>query len=160
MGRVNPTFVTWRQFGGIAWICTIAGVIVGTPVYLAPMFSGFRSGEGLGNPWLAIPLFALMTLAVAIVAAGLFAIVGAVFASIVVLLIARYVAAPRTSASTIGLGVAAGALAGALHPLVILALIVGGLEASAPLDFGGLRLVAVVTMSGALAGGLVVHRYC
>ena len=72
----------------------------------------------------------------------------------------RQFATPIPSASTIGLGVVAGALAGAFHPLVIVVLIVGGLEASGPLDFGGLRLVAVVAMSGALAGGLVVRRYC
>jgi len=160
VSRVDPAFITWRQFGGIAWICTLAGVIVGTPIYLANLFSGVRWGEPLGTPWIAIPLFALYTLVVAFVTAGLFGIVGAVFASIVVLLIARYVAAPTPSTSTIGLGVVAGALAGALHPLVILALISGGLEASGPLDFGGLRLAAVVSMSGALAGGLVVRRYC
>jgi len=160
MSRIDPAFVTWRQFGEIFWICTLTGVIVGTPIYLAHLFSGFRSGDGLGNPWMAVLLFALMTLVVAFAAAGLFALVGAVFASIVLLLMARHVAAPAPSPSTIGLGMVAGALAGALHPWVILVLIVGGVDASAPLDFGGLRLAAVVAMSGAFAGGLVVRRYC
>ena len=41
MSRIDPVFVTWRQFGEIFWICTLAGVIVGTPIYLAHLFSGF-----------------------------------------------------------------------------------------------------------------------
>ena len=160
MSRIDPAFVSWRQFGEIAWICTLVGVIVGTPIYLAHLFSSVRSGEAPATLWITVLLFALYTLVVAFVASGLFAIVGAVFASIVLLLIARYLAEPTPSASTIGVGVVAGALAGAFHPWVILALIVGGVDASAPLDFGGLRLASVVAMSGALAGGLVVRRYC
>jgi len=139
--------VTWRQFGGIVWLCTLVGILVGSPLYLL----GWP-----GVPWPYLPII----LIVACVVAGAFALVAAVYASIVLILVARF-APPRkrSMGSTVMLGILLGALAGALHPILIVWIVVGGLSVDGPIALGGLRLALMVTVCGAVAGGLVVRRY-
>jgi hypothetical protein len=143
-------YITWKQFGGIVGICAWVGVAVGTPIYL------------LGS-WPIVPLpYLPIILIVASVVASAFAIVGAVYAAIVLILLAKLGSVPpRVPASrAILLGIVWGALMGALHPFVIVYGIVAGFGwADRPFEFGGLQLMIAVMIAGGVAGGLVVRRY-
>jgi hypothetical protein len=144
----TPASVTWRQFGGIVWVCTAVGVLVGLPTYFASFWPHV--------PWQYLPIFFVA----ASLVAGVFAVVAAVFASIVLILIAKYAPLePAAPSGTVVLGVIAGAFVGAVHPLTVLCLMWEGFGPGDGGALGGLRLLVIVVTSGAIAGGLVVHRY-
>ena len=150
-GSLNPhPDVPWSEFGGIVKICAWVGVVVGTPVYLL--------GAKPFVPWPYLPII----LIVAWVVAWGFAVVAALYASIALILLARLGLLPPDVAlsRSVLLGGLSGAVAGGLHPFVIVYAIVAGLRwAERPFEFGGLQVAIAVMISGGIAGGLAVRRY-
>jgi hypothetical protein len=144
----GPFRITWRQFAEIVGLCTVAGVIVGVLVY----FAGFWPRL----PWRALPLIFVVACVVALA----FAVVAAVFASIVLIFIAEHGLLRRQSASHIAAyGALVGALVGTLHPFALAWLVVMGLRADGAIAFSGLQMATVAITAGALAGSLIVLRY-
>ena len=105
----HPFQITWRQFGGIVTLCTVVGVSVGVPVYVTACCR-------LTWPYLPIIPYLPILVLVACVVAAAFATVAALFASIVLILLARYGQRSLSPSHLIWLGVLSGALLGALHP--------------------------------------------
>jgi hypothetical protein len=142
------TDVSWGQFFGIVAVCTVVGVAVGVPVYVTSQW-----------PFLPRPYLPILVIVATIVCA-VFAVVAAVAASIVLILAVRQGIYQRMSpVVTVVFGVACGAIAGALHPFVVIELVVAALGHDWALANAGLRLAALVAASGAIAGGIVVRLY-
>jgi hypothetical protein len=139
--------VSWDQFLGIVAVCTVVGVVLGVPVYVA-------SHWPFPRPYLPI------LIVVATIVSAVFAIVAAVAASIVLIFAVRRGGYQRASpVVTVVFGVACGAVAGALHPFVVIGLVVATLGHDWALAHAGLRLAALVAASGGLAGGILVRLY-
>ena len=122
------------------------------------------SGTGLGTAafWARTPHWPLPFLLIAALGAfavaTVFALIASVFAAVTVILVSRRSAASASRLQLAATGAAAGAIAGALHPIVLVVAIVRVLSPSD--QFSSVWwLSALVAASGALAGALIVPRY-
>lgn len=135
--------ITGGQLLTIWLIFTLSGAVVGVPMAI---YDGMRGASGPTAVFMAI-----VSPILAILAAILFAGVGALIASIPLLLMERWMGRASATAWT-SAGALVGALVGAFHPFVILAALsnhVGGDP------YASLRLAAITSAAGGL-GGLVV----
>ena len=138
--------VSWPEWAGILAVCTISGTVVGAAAYWA------RRPPGMPLPYL-LPV----TLG-AVVVAFFFAVIASVLASIFIILVARYGDRHASRLRLAATGAVSGAVLGALHPFVLLLLVVRALSPESG-SANMLSLGAVVAASGAVAGALIVPKY-
>jgi hypothetical protein len=137
--------VTWREWAGVLATCTVSGTVLGV--------TSLWARHPLPLPYLVF--FVLGAFVVALV----FALIASVLASIILILVARYGAHTASRLQLAGTGAAAGAVAGALHPFVLLVLITRTVSPDAAGPSSVVPLAVLVAVSGAAAGALLVPRY-
>jgi hypothetical protein len=141
----TPYRVSWKEWGGILATCTMSGTAIGTASLWV------RTPH---LPLAVVPLAALGAFAVA----ATFGLIASVLAAVALLFAAPHSAISASRLRLAGSGALAGAVAGALHPFVIVVAIVRVLSMESG-AWSVLPLSGLVAASGAAAGALIFPRY-
>jgi hypothetical protein len=138
--------VIWPEWIGIVVICTISGALLGTAAYWE--FHAPRLPS----------LYLVVVVLAAVVVAFAFALIASVLAAILLIIVAKHGPPSPTTLRLSVTGALAGALLGALHPVIVVLAIVRALS-SDPNTGSVVSLGALVAVSGAISGAVVLPRY-